>query len=396
VNKYQEVDFSVPPSERSGIVLKAEIRDIISYALPDLKPLIADMLEALHVVGRRFFTEANSEAGVIIGNHALNDFDSLIDFLLSGDGRNAARTARSLYEHLINYCEVMGSPASSERYLKHRAVTADLLGGMIRGVPLLRGPELKRERNRLKKLRRDSARDLADGLSRFGRKFRADWSEKSLRDRAATHGYERHYDVYRLLSQVTHGSCGGVLGTYMDVKGKPVHRVGPSLDLAALAYLEGISFFRDFVREIEKREGDDTSDLVTSLNRLIGYWPWYRKAIAAIDRMIWPENPPPSPTAIMAIYGSGRVRWFYWEPVLQMMKPAIPPDGAEWMEEQLKEKIRRDGIQLEGPDGKPFTSAVAGVSVTPKPDSDWFKADAILVGKVQPKVVWLGKEVASK
>jgi len=396
VDKYREVDFSVAPSQRSGIALKNEVRDNISYAISDLNPLITDAFESFHIVIRRFFTEANNEAGVIVGNHAFNDFDSLVDFLLSGDGRNAARAARSLYEHLINYCEVMSSPVSSERYVKHRAVTANLLGGMTRGTPLLRGPELKRERNRLKKLSRDSARDLAAALKQFGRRFRADWSEKNLRDRAATHGYERHYDVYRLLSQVTHGSCGGVLGTYADIKGKPVHRLGPSLDLAALAYLEGISFFRDFIHEIEKREGQDTGDLVASLNRLIGHWPSYRKAMATVDRMIWPENPPTPPTAIMAIYGSSRVRWFYWEPALNMMKPAIPPADAEWMEESLKEKIRSEGIDLETLDGKPFTSAVAKVSVIPKPDSDWFKADAILVGKTKPKVVWLGREVHQK
>ncbi|MFF4706041.1 DUF5677 domain-containing protein [Streptomyces sp. NPDC001288] len=346
---------------------------------------MAAMLESLDVVTRRFFTEANSESGAIIGNHALNDFDSLIDFLLDGDGRNAARVTRSLYEHLINYCEVTADSVSSERYLAHRAVTANLLGGMVRGTPLLGGPELKKEQNRLKKLSRDSARDLANVLARFGKRFRADWSEKSLRDRAAAHGYERHYDVYRVLSQVTHGSCGGVLGTYADVKGKPVHRVGPSLGLAIVAYLEGISFFRDFVREIDKREGHDTGELVACLNRLIAYWPKYRKALTAIDRMIWPNVPPPPPVAIMAIYGSGRVRWFYWEPALKLMKPAVPPDDAEWIEERLKEKIKSEGIKLEGPDGKPFTTAVTGVNVTPKPESDWFKADAILVGEARPK-----------
>lgn len=106
-------------------------------------------------------------AAAIVGNHAFNDFDGFIDSLFSGDGRSAARVSRSLYEHLVNYCEVMSSKNAAERYLAHRAVTADLLGDRTQGLPYLKGAQQKRERSRLAKLKRDSLKDLKSALAKF-------------------------------------------------------------------------------------------------------------------------------------------------------------------------------------------------------------------------------------
>jgi hypothetical protein len=389
-NKYQDVNFAVLPSERFGISSREEVSAVIRMGSPDLPALLSTALEELHVVTRLFFTEATNKSAAIVGNHAFNDFDGLIDSLLSGDGRAAARVSRSLYEHLVNYCEVMSSTAAAERYIDHRAVTAELLGDMTHGLPHLKGVEQKRERVRLAKLKRDSLNDLKSALLKFGNSFRRDWSSCNLRDRAVKHGYADKYDTYRLLSQVTHGSCGGVLGNYSSISGATVHRTGPSLDLAVLSYLEGLTFFRDFTKEIEARQGLDTRQLTISLNKLLSYWPTYRKVLRVIDRRLWPSSPPPSPTPIMALYPNGRIRWFYWEPALNMIKAANPPADAEWIEETFRAHVKGGHVDVP-PDlnGRPITSAVDNTQVSPKEGAEWFTATAIFPPGSKPDISWL-------
>ncbi|UUU37498.1 DUF5677 domain-containing protein [Streptomyces sp. NBC_00162] len=351
---------------------------------------MTQMQDELNVVIRIFFTQEGNKAALIIGNHAWNDFHSLLDRLFEGEGRDAARASRSLYEHLVNYCEVMSSADSAERYLAHRAVTADLLGSLTRGVPLLKGAEHKRERTRLARIKRDGAAHLRTVIARYGSNFKRGWGARNLRDMATAHGYGSGYDVYRLLSQVTHGSAGGVLGTYADITGLSVHRTGPSFDLAVLSYLEGISFFRDFVREVEKRSSVNCSEVVAALNRVIACWPVYRNSLQSLDRTLWPKKPPPGPVALLAMYPSGGMRWFYWDPVMKMVKLAIPPESAEWLEEQAREVFRSEKVHaglLE--EGKPYTVSMHSVPVAPKPGSEWVKASAIFSGEPVRVPAWV-------
>ncbi|MFD8523451.1 DUF5677 domain-containing protein [Streptomyces capillispiralis] len=388
-DKYGELDFSVPPSQRHGIAVKGELATNMEKRLPEFPSLLTDALEELHIVTRRFFTETTNKSATVVGNHAFNDLGSFVDCLLSGDGRSAARVSRSLYEHLVNYCEVMSSPKAAERYLEHKVVTANLLGNLTHGLHYLRGTPHKQERSRLAKLKRDSLRPLARALARFGAGFRRDWSSRNLYDRAAAHGYESHYDTYRLLSQVTHGSCGGVLGSHAAIAGHTVHRTGPSLELAVLSYLEGFTFFRAFANEVGARQSIDTRKLIESIEILLAYWPKYRQALTDIDDLIWPTTPPPGPVAIMAIYPNGRARWFFWEPSLNRMKPAYTPEGCEWMEERFRQHIKAGNVEIpHNLNGRPITSAVSGVQVTPREDSSWFTATGIFVPDAKPTAPW--------
>ncbi|MFF4729286.1 hypothetical protein ACFY3M_28825 [Streptomyces mirabilis] len=168
-DKFGEVDFNVPASKRQGLAFKGEIRATIKLRLPDFPNLFATVEEELHITVRKFFTETTNKSATIIGNHEFNDFDNLVDSLLTGDGRPAARASRSLYEHLVNYCEVASSPKAAERYLEHSAVTADLLGNITHGSRYLRGVTQKRERNRLAKLKRDALPRLRRDLRTSGR-----------------------------------------------------------------------------------------------------------------------------------------------------------------------------------------------------------------------------------
>jgi hypothetical protein len=389
-DKFGAVDFSRPPSERHGVVLRDEIAANMEVMLPELPSLLADAIEDLYIVTRVFFTGVTNRAAAVVGNHAFNDFDGLLDALLVGDGRSAARVSRSLYEHLVNYCEVTSSPEAAERYLEHIAVTAELLGNLNRGLRYLKGAEYRDERRRLEKLKRDSLPRLRRAIATFGAKFRRDWSSRNLYDRAVAHGYGGHYDTYKLLSQVTHGSCGGVLGSYSEIVGQTVHRTGYSFDLAILSYLEGLTFFREFVKEICLRHPIEARKLVESVDRLVEYWPKYRRALIAIDAHVWPTSPPPMPIAVMALYSNGRIRWFFWEPILNKMKAADSPPGCEKMEERFRKYVEDGNVEIPpNLGGRPITSAVSGVQVSPKEGAAWFAADAILAPGVKPSVSWL-------
>ncbi|MFJ5996005.1 DUF5677 domain-containing protein [Streptomyces sp. NPDC092370] len=389
-NKFGAVDFSVPPSQRHGVAFKTEIRANMEAMLPEFPHILSATIEEIQLTIRQFFTETTNKSAAIIGNHAFNDLDSFIDCLLSGDGRSAARASRSLYEHLINYCEVTSSAVAAERYLEHAAVTADLLGNLTHGLHYLRGTQHKQERTRLAKLRRDSLPQLKNAVTRFGARFRRDWSSRNLHDRAVAHGYGNHYDTYRLLSQVTHGSCGGVLGSRADIAGKTVHRTGFSLELAVLSYLEGFTFFRAFAAEINSRQSIDTQRLTEWVDVLLAYWPNYRQALMEIDANTWPTSPPPSPVAILALYPNGRVRWFFWEPALSRMKPAYPPADCEWIEEEFRKHAESGKVEVPANmEGRPLTTDVMGVQVTPKRGASWFTASAILLPDAKPSASWL-------
>ncbi|MGW7333043.1 DUF5677 domain-containing protein [Streptomyces sp. NPDC054840] len=373
---FSEADFTSTPSER-GFATQHETQAALHRMLDHLQPVLSRMIEQVAVVGRLFFTNTENKAGQIIANHALNDFRSLLDRLYDGEGRDAARASRSLYEHLVNYCEVMSDDDSAERYLAHRAVTAELLGELSNGLGLLKGSDLKSERSRLYKMKRDSVNELKSALALYGPRFRRDWAKRNLRERAIAHGYGSQYDVYKVLSQVTHGSAGGVLGTFGDVMGAKVHRTGPSLDLAVLAYLEGISFFRDFISEVHDRSALDCREALSEINRAISIWPAYRYALKAVDRALWPVKPPLGPVALIAMYPSGKIRWFCYDPQIKKVKIAIPPEGVEWIEEETRSHLRTSHscLMMAG-EGKPVTAAIHSVPVTPKPGAEWVKQSA--------------------
>lgn len=389
-NRFGAVDFNVPPSERHGVASEGEIAANIEMRAPGFIVHLRSISEELHVTSRRFFTETTNQAAVIVGNHSFNDYDSFSGSLISGDGRSAARTARSLFEHLVNYCEVSSSRVAAERYLAHSAVTADLLGNLTHGLNRLSGKKQKQERNRLAKLRRDSTPLLRSAMSRFGTGFRRDWSARNLYDRAKAHGYENHYDTYRLLSQVTHGSRGGILGSHSTISGRTVHRIGPSLDLAILSYLEGFTFFRQLSFEMGAHQNFDTHELVAALDSALGYWPTYREALLAVDRQIWPSMPPPGPVAIMALYPNGRVRWLLWEPTLHRIKPANPPTDNEFMEKRFRVAVQSGDVSIpEEMHGRPVTSAVHGVQVSPKSNTQWASASGIFLPTQEPTASWV-------
>ncbi|MFI9185614.1 DUF5677 domain-containing protein [Streptomyces goshikiensis] len=381
---FSRVDLSIPPSRRFGVSVGREVEEALGGRLSSLRLRLESTTNELHHFSRQFWGQSTDQACAVIFNHALNDFNILVRALWEGDGRTAARTSRSLYEHLVNYCYIAGEVEKSDRYMTHRAVTHQLISNLQKRLPLLRKSQRQREAHRRNKLGRDSARDYQDAIDLYGTGFKKDWSKENLYDRAKKNGLEGDYDIYRLLSQVTHGSTGGTLGTVRRGDGPTVHRMGPSIELAVITFPEGLSFFRDLCRQIESRSSVDSRNIVDSLNELIAGWGVYKEACEWVDKNLWPDSPPLPATAILAIFPNGGTRWFLWEPSLGLMTAAKPPANAAEIEEQAKEHwgFTPDGTHTGDDEGRPITVSVLATPVTIERDAKWIPAEAIL----QPKI----------
>ncbi|MFJ7158472.1 DUF5677 domain-containing protein [Streptomyces sp. NPDC101118] len=377
---FSRVDLSIPPSRRFGVSLGREIEAALQGKIAPLnEPLDRVQLE-VHLFSRIFWNQVKTEACSSIFNHALNDFSILLKSLWDGDGRTAARTSRSLFEHLVNYCYVCDETEAADRYTAHRAVTSQVLSRTTKRLPLLRKSQQKREIHRRMKRGRDSLAEYESARTAYGTTFDKDWAKHNLRERAKRAGFESDYDTYRLLSQVTHGSTGGTLGTLRDDSGPTIHRMGPSFELAALAYPEGISYFRDLCQQVQSRNSIDSRRLVAELNALIAGWSIYKQACEWTDRHLWPEKIPLPATTILAIYPNGGTRWFLWEPGLGVITGGTPPDNASYFEGKAKEYLSfvPDGTHLGDPEGRPLTVSVMGISITAIDGSNWVPAEAIL------------------
>ncbi|MFH8891235.1 DUF5677 domain-containing protein [Streptomyces sp. NPDC017949] len=379
---FSRVDLSVPPSSRFGISVGREVEEALHNQLSPLAGFAESVTQELHFFATRLYRNGpGGEACSVVFNHALNDYIILVNALWDGDGRSAARTARSLYEHLVNYCYIAGDVGAAERYQDHKAVTFQILSRMLKRLPLLGGTQRKREAHRRKKMGTGSAQPYRSGLDRHGKAFKKDWAQLDLYSRAKMHGLESDYDTYRLFSQVTHGSAGGALGTLQAEAGPVIHRTGPSLELAILAFPEGISFFRDLCVRIHAIHGINADNLVRSLNELIAGWGTYKRACEWVDKNLWPDSPPLPGATILAIYPAGGMRWLHWEPSLGLMAIGVPPSNAVELEQKIKGNISfiPDGTQSGDSEGRPITAAVHGVAIQVPPGAKWMPAEAILI-----------------
>lgn len=124
--------------------------------------------------------------------HFFNDVLLFLSHTAQGDGRSAARTARSLFEHLVNYATVTGDTVESDRYAASRYVTADRLSLLCDWwLRLLDGKQKQEERRRLRRLARDAAGPLAEASARFDtpkRKYVNNVFSDNLHRRAEKHG----------------------------------------------------------------------------------------------------------------------------------------------------------------------------------------------------------------
>ena len=136
------------------------------------------------------------------------------------------------------------------------AQTADRMG-RLEGwwLALLNGKQKREEGRRLRRMVRRAAVPLSEASARFDapkRKYANNVFSDNLYRRCQKHGMVDDYDAYRVLSGVVHGDAGGLLGLTQSFgnKGVRVHRVGPDLQLVALAWLYGYRWITEFRRNL--------------------------------------------------------------------------------------------------------------------------------------------------
>lgn len=320
-------------------------------------------------------------ATAMLVNHFTNDVLILVETVLKGDGRSAARTARALYEALVMFAEVQSSAVSAQRYEQHQWVTQTQLAERRAGLDLMDRPSARRESKRLTRLRQKAARPLAQALATYGNGYRAKWHPGSLFDMAKQHGYVDGYEAYRILSGVMHTSSGSLTGTTRPTGGNVVYRTGLDLELAAMAYLEGLRWVRLMLDLLPEATGTApaAADLKSATDTLISAYPVVLTKFRKLDNQTWPRVNPPQPAAVLAIYPTGE-RWYYWDPAAGTVTVADPPDETSLAKLPL-DRVRAAYATYNRARfyDRPMTTVCLNVVVRPRPGSRPVSARTILV-----------------
>lgn len=352
--------------------LRGEVSEPTAWLLSNFQFYVAAAIPDMHL--------SDDGAQMMVINHATNDVLTLLAEVVHMDGRPAARTARALFEHLVNYVDLQNSHELRERYIQHRLVTEDLIGQRqlyyrVQGRRRIPGPTTAQ-----KKLLRKSHEPLRRALARFGTAFRRGFTSQSLRSRAQAHGLDEGYDGYRILSGVMHGSSGGLLGTRKTIKGSAVHRTGPDLELATIAYIEGLTWWTELLRRTTSESGSTSRIdlLIEASEALIGAWPEVSDAIAEVDRRLWPSSPPIQVMAILAMFPRGE-RWYLYRPHEATVTPAEPIEGQDVREVVDRARELYRGYVPASFGGRPMTVAVTHIRVKELEGARSANASSILV-----------------
>lgn len=356
---------------------------------------VDDFVDQLILATGAFYHSSTNRAAMAVFNHATNDVLDLINDCFDGRGRTAARTARALFEHAVNIHVVSTSGDMADRYQAHRVVTENILSTRRPGLDRLPPGRARARRQAFDRMGRRSRAGLRDAALRFGPRFRKDWAPRNLRERAEEHGLGADYDAYRVLSTVVHGTPGGLTGTRATIRGEAVHRSGPNLEMASLAWLEGLTFFRHFVRALPLTSDQDVEPLLATTETLLKDWPALDHALLAIDSDLWPEAAPARDVALLAFYPT-RERWYFYHTATEQIALAEPPrDAAEKVGEARR--AASDRIRAHNPDnceGRPFTLVMWDVNVSPKREgTGWHAAQSVLIPGSFPAVLIRGHVV---
>jgi hypothetical protein len=242
---------------------------------------------------------------------AVNDALSLVDHIDRFDGRAAALLARALFEHWMNICDVLDKPEQSDRFERHRFVTAQQISANIDWVSLLTPAQRDREERRLKKLGRITKAPFKASLSDYGGQFKRGWAVGSLKDRADNQGAGDQYESYRILSSVVHGTSGGLNGLVHEFGEHRSHLVGADFGFLPQSYAEGLYSFCKLAERIDQSVAStEAHDFVAHTALLMNHLSEIYREIEKEKARIWPTGPSVSILAIAAVYPSGKVNWY--------------------------------------------------------------------------------------
>lgn len=353
------------PFEGSSV---AVAQHLDAYLPEDVAEQLAQATPLLMLNASPLYYAVGEGAVSMVLTAATNDVVALLRHVNHLDGRSAAHSARTLFEHAVTIFDLYeaGGPNTPQRYEAHQNMTRRYVSQSRWWLTLLPGKQRRREEVRLDRMRREADAALAS-TPFMDNEFRRQWHKGNVFGRATRHGLASGYDGYRILSAVIHGSAGGLGGVMRQIDGAHVHRVGMDLDLAAMAYAEGLWSWREFATKLYKETGrDEASVLGRVADDLLTCLPEVRTTLAAIDKRLWPKIAPARPIAMAAVYGQGRkVRWYLRDDQTGSAIRAHPPkEDLPGLDTVLEQAKTYDQAAF---GGRPLTALFEGVALTPVP-----------------------------
>lgn len=293
--------------------------------------------------------------------HFFNDAQILVNQVNQGDGRSAARTARSLFEHLANYVTVTDNPGEAERYVSSQYVTADRLGRLTEWwVGMLDGEQRESEVSRLEQMVTQAAAPLAEASERFDtprRKYVNNVFTDNLYRRCEKYGMAADYEAYRVLSAVVHGDAGGLLGlTKHSDDGPSIHRVGPDLQLVVLAWLYGFRWVADLLLTASHRHPyPSVREAADHAGYLVARFGSVLDAAQELDQRIWPTQPPPQPVSVAAFFHPkvDSIRWYLYDEQTRTVQVADAAPGQEAAVANLRQGVAEAVVNWHTPVRQP-------------------------------------------
>jgi hypothetical protein len=381
---YERRPPTTPVDEPDIMGPAPKIRELLIELWPEIGPLFNNVMISCLPFVRQYYKAGARAAEDIILTQSMSDLNALMVELSDGSGRSASRTARTLVESAINRAYVISMPDAAERYVDHLDLLPKLELEFVERQSWPTSSLAKRylgaARHAFKK-HKSRINELL--TAKYDSSFYRTWTPASLHDRARSVGLDSLYSAYRLLSQIAHGSSLAVVGLQRDIEGQRVVRTGPDLAACSAAYLAGMQAFLEIVRTVKlTRPNLDTGPVETTLGVALKFWPEYNKAIRAVDRKIWPKQPPGHAVAILAISKSLSKRWYWYDPDMLALIEADPPILTGRLKKSivdLEKKILENADQFFVGTTQYATVTIAHVEVNPRPGARILPATSILI-----------------
>lgn len=331
-----------------------------------------------------------SRSARIAIHHLANDLLSLFNEVMDYDGRAAARTARAIFESAVNVAEVVASPELGRRYLSHESVVMVQIAEHRLGLALLEDTEAGQEEGRLEAILQEHSPRRQAAVDEFGPRFEKEWHPTNLRERCRFLGWEERYRGYQILSAIMHGSAGGLLGNRRVTEHDTILRLGRSLEVIPVALLESLQSVDALFRHIRRTWPDfdsATADAVLeATSDLVNIWPTLRLALLDLDDSLWPEVGPSDPVAVLGLFPGGKQRWYWHDPMHEVIAVAEPPSDEQLAEhrELIDKLLAQIPADVGGYNQRPLTVALLGLRIAPKAGAVFAPAGSILSPRGAP------------
>lgn len=265
--------------------------ELVSINCPDLVAAANTWADSLPKFLRRSsWSIGDHPARSLLISQVLNDFNDLLFDCLSGRGGSALRSARSLFEDLLNVIAIKTDDDLADRYIAHWPVAVEQSMAWDPLVKYLRGKQLKAARHHTHKVLRENRAQVAEAVGEYGAGFRRSWHPVSIADRAVAAGLAREYEFYRVASSSLHGAAGG-FGTFWLDEGEYMSRVGPSMLSCPTALAAGVDFLRRTFDEVAPDQPNWAGPARTALDDIAAQLNDFAEYTMGVEDMLVRRDP---------------------------------------------------------------------------------------------------------